>query len=109
VQQLDPPKEEPRLETRCGWLDNPTPGNVTLTDKDGEWVIAVQGGYRAEGADDLPDFNREWVAIGAGSYGYGCACARSRSMSRSGKYCCCGGSRSFRWRAAGDKKLPSRH
>ncbi len=24
---------------RCGWLDNPSPGNASLYDKDGEWTI----------------------------------------------------------------------
>ena len=62
-------------QTRCGWFDNPTPGNWSLTDKEGEWTIAVQGDYRAAGADDLPDFGRKWVVTNAGEHGYGCACA----------------------------------
>jgi hypothetical protein len=33
-------------ERRCGWLENPTPANYCLTDRDGEWTIGVQGGYR---------------------------------------------------------------
>lgn len=61
-------------ERRCGWLDNPTPANWWLTDRDGEWTIATQGGRQAPGLGELPDMSaRGWVAIN-GSYGYGCAC-----------------------------------
>ena len=38
-----------QFEMRCGWFSNPTPGNVWLYDRDGEWTIEVQGGYRVEG------------------------------------------------------------
>jgi len=59
-------------ERRCGWLDNPTPANWWLVDRDGEWTIGAQGGHQAEG--DLPDMStRGWVRTN-GSYGYGCAC-----------------------------------
>lgn len=59
---------------RCGWLENPTPSNVWFTDRDGEWVIGVQGGHQAEG--DWPTSPRyRWVETN-GSYGYGCACLR---------------------------------
>ncbi|HET7863945.1 MAG TPA: DUF4087 domain-containing protein, partial [Burkholderiaceae bacterium] len=34
---------------RCGWFDNPTPGNATLVDRDGEWTIGLQGGHQASG------------------------------------------------------------
>ncbi len=65
----------PATERRCGWLDNPTPANWWLTDRDGEWTIAVQGGRQAPGLDALPDMTtRGWVRTNAGSYGYGCAC-----------------------------------
>ncbi|HYG29015.1 MAG TPA: DUF4087 domain-containing protein, partial [Allosphingosinicella sp.] len=36
-------------QRRCGWLDNPTPANWWLTDRDGEWLIGAQGGYQAPG------------------------------------------------------------
>lgn len=66
-----------KFETRCDWFENPTPGNVWLNDKDGEWVISIQGGYQAEG--DAPEFAAEqWVLTNAGSYGYGCACLQVR-------------------------------
>ena len=61
------------IEKRCGWLENPTPGNFWFTDADGEWTIGAQGGYQAEGMDYLPDFGNEWVKTN-GYYGYGCIC-----------------------------------
>jgi Protein of unknown function (DUF4087) len=56
----------------CGWISNPTPANWWLNDRSGEWLISVQGGYQAQGAD-LPDFGNNWVKTN-GNYGYGCAC-----------------------------------
>ncbi len=67
--------QAPATERRCGWLDNPTPANWWLTDRDGEWAIGTQGGPEAPGLDELPDMTtRGWVRTNAGSYGYGCAC-----------------------------------
>lgn len=64
-------------ETRCGWFSNPTPANASLFDRDGEWVIAVQGGHQADG--DWPDFApNQWVKTNV-NYGYGCACLRVRA------------------------------
>ena len=61
-------------ERRCGWYQNPTPGNHTLVDRDGSWTMMAQGGYEARGMDRMPDFTtREWVRTN-GYYGYGCAC-----------------------------------
>ncbi len=61
-------------ERRCGWLVNPTPANWWLRDRDGEWVLSVQGGEPVAGMDLVPDMTvRGWVATN-GSYGYGCAC-----------------------------------
>jgi hypothetical protein len=61
-------------QTRCGWLQNPTPANYWLIDRDGEWTIMVQGGYQAEGWDEMLDMSaRGWVETN-GHYGYGCAC-----------------------------------
>lgn len=61
-----------KAETRCGWWSNPTPQNVSLFDRDGEWIVGIQGGHQAEG--DGPDFkDSEWVNTN-GHYGYGCAC-----------------------------------
>jgi hypothetical protein len=65
-----------KFETRCGWFSNPTPGNASFYDRDGEWIIGVQGGYQAEG--DWPDFGpKQWVRTNV-NYGYGCACLRLR-------------------------------
>jgi uncharacterized protein DUF4087 len=69
----------PQFETRCGWFSNPTPGNVWLNDRDGEWIIGIQGGYQTEGDWPWPDFKKgQWVRTNAGSYGYGCACLQVR-------------------------------
>lgn len=62
------------FETRCGWFSNPTPSNAWLTDRHGEWLISVQGGYQAEG--DWPAFkDSQWVKTNI-NYGYGCACMK---------------------------------
>lgn len=67
-------EKPPQPVTRCGWFQNPTPGNAWLADKDGQWIIGIQGGHQAEG--DWPDFHgRGWVHTNR-SYGYGCACMR---------------------------------
>lgn len=66
--------------TRCGWFDNPTPGNATLVDKEGEWTVGMQGGHQAEGK--WPTFPKaRWVATGTGSAGYGCACLKLSARS----------------------------
>ena len=66
---------DPQKEMRCGWFENSSPSNASLTDKDGEWTISIQGGYEAKG--DWPTFKKtEWVNAGVGSYGYGCACLK---------------------------------
>jgi len=60
---------------RCGWFDNPTPGNAWLYDRDGEWTIGIQGGHQAKGA--WPQFRKaEWVRTGHGSAGHGCVCLK---------------------------------
>lgn len=72
---LNTPTPE-KLETRCGWFSNPTPGNAWLYDRDGEWTIGIQMGYQAEG--DWPDFSpKQWVETNV-HYGYGCACLKVR-------------------------------
>jgi hypothetical protein len=64
------------FEMRCGWFSNPTPSNASLYDREGEWIIAVQGGYQAEG--DWPEFGaKQWVETNV-HYGHGCACLRLR-------------------------------
>ncbi|HVW51931.1 MAG TPA: DUF4087 domain-containing protein [Trinickia sp.] len=62
-------------EKRCGWLQNPTPANWWLDDKDGSWTLSVMGERPVPGFDNLPDLtSRDWVVINAGEHGYGCAC-----------------------------------
>ncbi|WP_233789318.1 DUF4087 domain-containing protein [Pseudomonas protegens] len=69
-----------KVERRCGWFENPTPANATLTDRDGVWEIASQGGYQAEG--DWPTFNdQQWVRTN-NHYGYGCACVSASADPR---------------------------
>ncbi|MEF9673925.1 DUF4087 domain-containing protein [Pseudomonas sp. PCH446] len=61
-----------KVERRCGWFENPTAANATLTDRDGTWEIATQGGYQAVG--EWPQFSdAQWVRTN-GHYGYGCGC-----------------------------------
>ena len=62
---------------RCGWWDNPTPGNVSFIDRGGEWTIAMQGMYEAEG--DWPTFGRDQIAPRGASHYHGCACARMQA------------------------------
>ena len=45
---------EAAVERRCGWFVNPTPSNYWLRDREATWILSAQGGYEAEGMDDLP-------------------------------------------------------
>ena len=68
----------PPLQTRCGWLHNPTPANWWLVDRDGDWILSSQGGRQAPGWEDVDMVSPpQWVKTN-GSYGYGCACASMR-------------------------------
>jgi hypothetical protein len=62
-------------ENRCGWIQNPTPGNWWLIDAEGMWPIRSQGAEdEPEGMDLIPDISeREYVRTN-GNYGYACAC-----------------------------------
>jgi len=74
-----------QFETRCGWFSNPTPANISLYDRYGEWIIGAQGGYQVEGDWDWPSFkDGQWVETN-GHYGYGCACMRLRVNRRTTK------------------------
>jgi hypothetical protein len=67
-----------QFETRCGWFSNPTPANISLYDRHGEWIIGLQGGYQVEGDWDWPSFkDGQWVETNV-HYGYGCACLQLR-------------------------------
>lgn len=61
-------------EMRCGWLENPTPGNWWLVDKDASWTLMAQGGYEADGMDMIGDISAGDYVATNGNYGYACAC-----------------------------------
>ena len=61
-------------EERCGWLENPTPGNWWLRDSHGLWIISAQGGPYAEGIDKLPQPQPDRFVATNGQYGYSCVC-----------------------------------
>jgi hypothetical protein len=66
--------ETEKFETRCGWFDNPTPSNISLYDRDNEWIIGVQGGHQVEKEWDWPVFvPKQWIRTN-NNYGYGCVC-----------------------------------
>ena len=72
-------------ERRCGWIQNPTPANWSLIDRDGEWIIGAQGGYQAPGMDEMPDMTTAgWVETN-GHYGYGCGCMDVATDAQSGR------------------------
>ncbi|MFH4594783.1 DUF4087 domain-containing protein [Vibrio alginolyticus] len=66
-------------ETRCGWLENPSPANMWLIDRDGSWDISVQGTSNA-----LDDKSMELLYQATANenefvrtnrdYGFSCAC-----------------------------------
>ena len=63
----------------CGWVENPTPANWTLTDKTAQWIINTQGGHQA---GDMPDFQKGksfWVKTQPNGYGYGCGCIDAKA------------------------------
>ncbi len=61
-------------ERRCGWVENPTPANWWLRDREAEWMISTMGGYEAPGFDAMPDMQKAgWVWTNV-RYGYGCGC-----------------------------------
>ncbi|MGV3548738.1 DUF4087 domain-containing protein [Rhizobium sp.] len=61
-------------ENRCGWVQNPTPGNWWLTDADGQWTIMTQGSYEAPGMDAIGDISAGDYIANNGNYGYACGC-----------------------------------
>jgi hypothetical protein len=61
-------------EERCGWLENPTPGNWWLKNSLGLWIISAQGGPYADGAEKLPEPTPNRFVATNGNYGYSCAC-----------------------------------
>ena len=63
-----------KAERRCGWLDNPSPANLWLVDRHGEWLITQQGGYRARGSDEMPDMSTLGQVTEGENHGSSCAC-----------------------------------
>jgi len=61
-------------ETRCGWISSPTPGNYWIDDADGRWIISTQGGYQAEGVENLAYPEDDQYVDTNGNYGYFCGC-----------------------------------
>ncbi|MBY0316151.1 MAG: DUF4087 domain-containing protein [Bdellovibrionales bacterium] len=59
-------------QTRCGWIQNPTPANNWITDKNATWYIGIQGGHQAEG--DLAYPPHDQYVYTNGNYGYWCGC-----------------------------------
>ena len=62
-------------ETRCGWLQNPTPGNWSLTDADATWILSTQADEPNESLE-IPSLNEKkgWFVKTGGSSGYACVC-----------------------------------
>ncbi|WP_348530057.1 DUF4087 domain-containing protein [Rhizobium sp. RU35A] len=70
-------------EKRCGWVQNPTPGNFWLDDREGSWTILTQGDRaEPEGIDALPDLSAGEFVETNGHYGYACACMLKRTGPR---------------------------
>ena len=69
---------------RCGWFDNPAPGNAWLYDRDGEWTVGIQGSHQAKGAWPRLSGSR-WVRTGTGSAGYACVCMKIQADAQSQK------------------------
>ena len=64
-------------ETRCGWLQNPTPANWWLDDSEGTWTLMTQGaGDEPAGFDRIPDISTGDYVRTNGNYGYACACMK---------------------------------
>lgn len=61
------------VQKRCGWMSNPSPGNLWLNDQDGTWVIWRQGDYRAKGDIKMTVRDDQFVDINF-SYGFYCGC-----------------------------------
>jgi hypothetical protein len=61
-------------EERCGWLENPTPGNWWLRDAHGLWIISAQGDLDTAGVEKLPEAAPDHFVATNGHYGYSCAC-----------------------------------
>ncbi|GLR53712.1 DUF4087 domain-containing protein [Shinella yambaruensis] len=73
-------------ETRCGWLQNPTPANWWLDDSEGSWTLMTQGaGEEPAGFDRIPDISAGDYVRTNGNYGYACACMKVETDAAEGR------------------------
>jgi len=72
-------------EYRCGWLDNPAPGQYQFTDKQATWTITQRGGYQlaATSMKNLPQLQQNEFVRTNGSFGYSCSCMSVTTDARS--------------------------
>jgi len=63
-------------EKRCGWLVNPTPGNMWLIDATSEWTISIQGTglFSERSMDKMPSIDDKEFVRTNGNYGFSCVC-----------------------------------
>ncbi|WP_407364492.1 DUF4087 domain-containing protein (plasmid) [Pseudomonas luteola] len=63
-------------EKRCGWLENPTPANLWLIDKDSEWTLSIQGSgfINEDSMDKMPTIDEKEFVRTNGNYGFSCVC-----------------------------------
>jgi len=67
-------------ENRCGWVQNPTPGNYWLDDGEGSWIMTAQGSdIEPLGMENLPDFTTGDFVQTNGYYGYACGCIQAET------------------------------
>lgn len=67
-------------ENRCGWIQNPTPGNYWLDDRDGTWIILSQGSAEEPlGMENFPDISTGDYVAANGNYGYTCGCIQAET------------------------------
>src|SRR4051812_20607254 len=73
---LQPTTFAVETQVRCGWLENPTPGNWFLLDQTAEWMLAAQGASQPTVIDRMPEIADSDFVKTNGPYGYACACVR---------------------------------
>lgn len=65
-------------ERRCGWLENPSPANLWLIDKDATWFISAQGRFNLDNESvdlvyDAIKNDQNFVRTNR-NHGFSCAC-----------------------------------
>jgi hypothetical protein len=67
-------------ENRCGWIQNPTPGNYWLDDGEGSWMLMAQGSDQEPlGMENMPDLSAGDFVQTNGYYGYACGCIKAET------------------------------